>query len=329
MNDNSIEFYDIVIGIDSLLSLKDGWEIKYSEAGYENYLNQKDKRSCIVGVIGNGNKGKSFILQKISDSKLISGYSVKTEGLSLLYPTNIKRNIICLDTAGQETPLKDPDRNTLFVNKSEEEVLEILSEKARDRQLIELFLQSFVIQESNILIAVVGQLTNSDQKLLNRIKKESKQQNKLLFIVHNLNTLVYQKEIVDYIENVLEKSLTFKLSKTNFINLTEDKETKEEKNTIFYTEEDCYNQTEEEEDDEGPSNTVVHLVIAFEDSEAGNYYNQPVYDYLKQQLTCQSNLKQFPVVEKVVNHLTRISKTIMEDPLKIKKISKSTRRLSK
>jgi GTPase Era involved in 16S rRNA processing len=49
-----------------------------------------------VGVIGNGNKGKSFILQKFSGNELAK----------ILYPKNGKmNNIIFMDTAGFETPL--------------------------------------------------------------------------------------------------------------------------------------------------------------------------------------------------------------------------------
>ena len=59
----------------------------------------------MVAVNGNKNKGKSYILQKISGNKLPLGYSVTTKGISILYPKNLNQNIILLDSAGFEVPL--------------------------------------------------------------------------------------------------------------------------------------------------------------------------------------------------------------------------------
>ena len=59
-------------------------------------------------VIGNSNKGKSFLLSKISNIKLPSGTSIRTEGLSIKYPELEKfkdRKIALLDSAGLETPV--------------------------------------------------------------------------------------------------------------------------------------------------------------------------------------------------------------------------------
>ena len=56
-----------------------------------------------VGILGNGNVGKSFLLSRLFDIKIPSGYSVVTEGLSLKYNENDK--YIILDSAGLQTPL--------------------------------------------------------------------------------------------------------------------------------------------------------------------------------------------------------------------------------
>ena len=40
---------------------KEGWEIKYPK-GKKEYLEKAKKKTIIIGVVGNGNKGKSFIL---------------------------------------------------------------------------------------------------------------------------------------------------------------------------------------------------------------------------------------------------------------------------
>ena len=100
------KYYDIIIDIDSMTKLfKDGWELLYTEKGEKNYELKKVKNLTVVAVIGNKNKGKSYILQKISGNKLPLGYSVTTKGISILYPKNLNQNIILLDSAGFEVPL--------------------------------------------------------------------------------------------------------------------------------------------------------------------------------------------------------------------------------
>ena len=43
-------------------------------------------------------------------------------------------------------------------------------EKSRDKLITELFLQDFIIKESDVLLVVIGILTYSEQKLINKIK---------------------------------------------------------------------------------------------------------------------------------------------------------------
>ena len=76
--------------------------------GKQNYEKFKKEKILRVGVIGNANKGKSFLLSKISKIDLPSGMSIKTEGLSIKYPEleSFKdRKIVLLDSAGLETPV--------------------------------------------------------------------------------------------------------------------------------------------------------------------------------------------------------------------------------
>ena len=105
-NSDPLDIYDLVINIDAMKSLLgQGWEEEMTDKGKNTYEEKKDKPSVVVSVIGNQNKGKSFILGQISGQPIPKGYSVKTKGLSVKYPTIEKQNIILLDTAGFETPL--------------------------------------------------------------------------------------------------------------------------------------------------------------------------------------------------------------------------------
>ena len=79
-----------------------------SQRAEKHYQDYKTQKVLKIGVIGNANKGKSFLLSKISKMPFPSGMSIKTEGLSIKYPdlTLFKdRKIALLDSAGLETPV--------------------------------------------------------------------------------------------------------------------------------------------------------------------------------------------------------------------------------
>ena len=100
--------YDIVVDINSILSLRNkGWDIKYP-IGKEDYKEKVKKESIIIGVLGNRNKGKSFILAKLSGYQIKQGFSLKTEGISVKFSKaddDDNKFLTILDSAGQEVPL--------------------------------------------------------------------------------------------------------------------------------------------------------------------------------------------------------------------------------
>ncbi len=58
---NSTDFYDIVIDIKSIKDINIGWNIKMSKRAEENYKSFLKDKVLKIGVIGNSNKGKSFL----------------------------------------------------------------------------------------------------------------------------------------------------------------------------------------------------------------------------------------------------------------------------
>ena len=133
------KFYDIVIDINSVKRLNtDGWKVKFTKRGLNKYKQYKDKKLITIGVIGNNNKGKSFLLSKLSKIKLLTGTSIQTEGLSVKYP-KLKgykgRQIILLDSAGLETPVlrNEQDENEIKEEKKEEK--EIKEEKRDENEI--------------------------------------------------------------------------------------------------------------------------------------------------------------------------------------------------
>ena len=300
------DFYDVIIDIKSVsdINCKKGWKIKMNKRGKNNYEVYKKKNVLKIGVIGNANKGKSYILSRISKIDLPSGTSIRTEGLSIKYPELKKfkdRIIALLDSAGLETPvLREKEKNSEISK-------ELFKEKSREKIITELFLQNYIINNSDILILVVGILTYSEQKLINRIKTEITRAKivKPLFIIHNLITYVDKKEVQNYIENYLLKSATFKLVKGHKVS-TEYKE-KDEDEGIYYHEENS-------------NLKIFHLIFANEDSEAGKYYNSFTLNFLENSYQQQvTDISKFDVIESLKERFVNISKEIIDNADNIKK----------
>ena len=341
-NTNFAEFYDVIIDIKSIKDIFNGWKIKKSKRAEENYENIKKDKVLKVGIIGNSNKGKSFILSKISKITLPSGTSIRTEGLSIKYPEiNEKyknRKIVLLDSAGLETPvlkenkkikkekakqmneINDEKHENEEVNKEdneknknnkeneiiedeEEEVpkndkneKELFREKSREKLITELFLQNYIIYNSDILIVVVGILTYSEQKLLNKIKNEIQRAklNKTLFIIHNLMTYTSIKQVEEYIDTILLKSETFNLELGHKIDTSI-----EDKNGVYY-----YEKNSEPK--------IYHFIYANEGSEAGLYYNKFTLDYLENFYKMVTDIKSFDILETVKERFIDISNEFFE-----------------
>ena len=313
-----IDFYDIILKINSIRDILNGWNIEFSEKGKDYYEKMKVKNFLKIGVAGAGNKGKTFLLEKLANIELPIGTSIKTEGLSIRCPDieSENQNIILLDSAGSETPLLE-DSNFEFKKYIEKpkELKEQLDNLARDKSLTENFLQNIIINESNMLLIVVGNLTYQEQKLINKIKEESNNSHQSLYVIHNLQTFVERSQVENYIENTLMKSATFRLvKKKEIIIKSETKNEPEQKeNDVYYIEESF---TENHKN-------VYHLIMAREKSNAGNYYNNFIIRFLRNQMNNFPQQTTFPIVEKIKDYFFKQSTSYLESPLKIESFEQS------
>ena len=267
-----------------------------SEKAKKEYQKFKNQKIIKIGIIGNSNKGKSFLLSKISKLDLPSGTSIRTEGLSIKYPDLEKfkdRKIALLDSAGLETPVLKINQK---INDIEDKKNELFKEKSREKLITELFLQNYIINNSDVLIAVVGILTFSEQKLLIKIKKEIERAkiNIPLFIIHNLITFTEVQQVEDYINEFLMNSATFSLEEGHKIS------TKTESKTGIY----YYEKNKDQK--------IYHLIFANEGSNAGKYYNQFTLDFLENNYQNVTHLQTFDVIETIKDRYIKLSKDIIE-----------------
>ena len=308
------EAYDIIIGINSILSLnKGGWSIKYPK-GKEEYENKSEKPAIIIGVLGNRNKGKSFILGKLSGYTVPQGFSIKTEGISVTFGDRDDHCVAILDSAGQEVPLlnnENNSRNELKENEikdknsieNEDNKIEInqiegnddnslLEKSLRDKLITEKFIEQFIINTSDILVLVVGAITLNEQKILERIKKIVGDK-KFLFIIHNLQNFQNKYQVDDYIENTLKKLYGVKIQENNFQNIDEKYHKK------YYVEEN--------------NRKITHLIFINDYCNNADYYNKPTTEFLKQKLAVEQNRTKFSVIEKCKNFFIDIENDFLEE----------------
>jgi len=290
------DFYDIIVDIKSIKDISKGWEIKLSEKAKTEYENLKKEKVIRIGVIGNSNKGKSFLLSKISKINLPVGTNIRTEGLSIKYPDNLEeyqnRRIVLLDSAGLETPvLNENDKGDKIENN-------LFKEKSREKLITELFLQNYIIKNSDILLIVVGIMTYSEQKLLNRIKLQLKNSkyNKSIFIIHNLMTFTKIEQVHEYIDTVLKKSMTFKLEEGHKISTSTEKE-----DGIYFV----------EKNDDNYDFQIYHYIIANEGSEAGDYCNEFTKNQLNKFFIVAKD-EPFDVIETIKKNFMEMSEEMLE-----------------
>ena len=120
-----------------------------------------------------------------------------------------------------------------------------------------------------MLIIVVGKLTFNEQRLINRIKHvlSSEKSKRPIFIVHNLFNFQTKEQVDEYIDDILMKSASFKLEKVIDMNKNDDQGLKrfifveKEKDNTYYT---------------------YHLLMARENTMAGDYFNKYTYEFLSE-----------------------------------------------
>ena len=283
--------------------LEYGWEEEFSVKGQKNYVEKKDKPSVLISVFGNHNTGKSFILCRISDITFPCGYSILTKGLSIRYPTIENQNFIFLDSSGFNQSLVNNDIYKLSKdNLSEKEYIEKMNTITSDRLLTEYFILNFILYYSNIPILVLDELSFSQQELYDKAKKLL--YGNQLFVIHNLKGLEQIEQVKEFIKEILESSITFDVKKNEMmINMNEDTQFK---NYVYHL---------EEINNENGKKNIIHLIMAKEGTEAGEYYNTTTFHFLRQIMNTYCNRQKFPIEERLKEFLFKISNNIMEKPI--------------
>ena len=348
--------YDIILAINSFRSLlKGGWAVKYClENGKKNYLNKKKEPTIILGAIGNGNKGKSFILEKLTSYKIKKGFNVKTEGLSIRYGSNKSHNVTILDSAGQETPLLSmseennnnydapnanetkKDKSTPQSGEEEEEEKEKAPKEEKNNKK----------NENNIEQPPEGEEFEefSRDKLSIELFLQKfiiYYSNILILVVGNIS-LTEQKLLGRVKDGVFKGDINNKNKKLFVVHNLKEFTTEEQVNDyIENTLKKLYNTKIEErphqflkennlqdkffdkyfvETDKFGNANVTHLIFVNEFSEIANYYNFATINFIQQSIELVQERQIFPVVDECKKFFVGNFEEIIEEDLHIENL---------
>ena len=310
-NNEYDELYDFIIDINSIEKLNDGWVIHYNgdEKKTEKTRNViKSKEQTIISILGHSNRGKTYILGRISSVQLNPGYDKTTKGIS---GKIFAEHAIFLDTVGTNAPLliediKNDPRDKDHFNSD-------IVEKFNLFQIITNYIiQTYVIQYADILLCVIGMLTTSEQRFLNKIKKICAGKKKLI-VIHNLIHLFNKKQIEEYINIYLKRSITYDLREIIIPNVNNNK------NKDYFNKYYIEINKDEEQDFE-----VLHFIMA-NDTEKdgkneGRFFNSPTIDFIRNKINQTIN-KGIDIHEKLIEHIKNISNQVLENNIENVEIS--------
>ena len=312
-NREAQDFYDLVLDFNSFEQLKkDGWNANFTRMGKKKFDKciSENEFNIVIGVVGNKNRGKSYLLGRImqmDEYKNPHGFLVTTSGISCIFPRldNTDNTFITLDSAGRDNPLL---QNAFF---KETDKNELIRNIARDQKVTEIALNDFIIQESDVLITVLEQLSFNEQEMLKNLinqitlygvkhMKKFRCNGKRLIVIHNLIDISTLDGINKFVDDVLKKSLTFSLEKQTYKKLGID---------IYIQNINQYN---DKNPDKRPIIQIVHVLVGDDSNdEIRKKLNEPTFEYIRKNIKTQVG-KKFNILEKFKNFIVENSKNYFD-----------------
>ena len=177
-------------------------------------------------------------------------------------------------------------------------------ELSKDKANTERFIEKLIISLSDMIILVIGKLTRTEQRLINRIKEEAKNSEiskvQKIIIIHNLSQYHKKKEVEKHILNYLKQSATFELETRRYI------EENEEEDRYFFV---------EKKKDKQENIEFYHYIMAKEGTEAGDYYNRLTLSLIKQQYNTFIGREKRDIPQEIINIFSELSTEIVGEKI--------------
>ena len=197
---------DIILSFNSFKSIKEGFELNFTEIG-QKYFDMPIKCPKI-GVIGNKKVGKSFILSKIFSMTNTQSSFRSNDKISIeLKEKKNKLNYILFDTQGLDNPIlkeqisenynnevknndiNNKSENNANINSNNEIIINInkeLEEQIVNNKLSQDFINSFTIDYCDIVIVVIGFMKYSEQQMLKYIMEECINIKRIIYLLFTI-----------------------------------------------------------------------------------------------------------------------------------------------
>lgn len=267
----------MVIKINSLSLIKEGWEVQTSKNMQKI---EKNAEFQVFGMIGLKATGKSFIINKFirNFEKFEESEYIQTKGLNIL--KHSESNTICLDCEGIGSAVEYYSPQNLeklgFSKEDLKENDELLSQMMTDRILTDLFLNDLIYTLSNVFIIVVEGVSQREQKIIERAR-DSIDLKKKIIVVHNYKNVSSLDVLEEYIERNIKNC--FCVTKTMI----------PQTDVPFFIEKRDRNRE-----------NILHFVLGKENSEAGNIFNRSTFQQLKKILDTSSEKRKFDFYNEMI-----------------------------
>jgi len=280
--------YDLIAKINTLIGVTEGWNVEFKDKDQIEKLSKN--LSIAVGVIGRKNVGKTFLINKICGENFASSYYTSTDGICLKYcDENGKQLKVILDSPGMGCPvfyynyweIEQHIMNKSPTNISIQEYEKIKKLMILDKCMTEYFIQNFIAYSCNIILIIVEQLTEYDQKMIERIRYLSSDKKNIL-VIHNLFNLDLKEQVEEYAEFEIEGA--FHGVKQNITN----------SDVFFYI---------QKPDGQKFQKNIMHIIFGKEGSESGDYFNEASLSFLKKFIEAEVETSDFNLLDKLNTYL--------------------------
>ena len=95
-----------------------------NENGKKISEDKNETKKFIIGVLGNINKGKTFLLQALSGEKIQPGKKINTSGLSIKY---LEDKFVLLDCLGSEFPILGDNTDLQNILQKQQQTIQMMS----------------------------------------------------------------------------------------------------------------------------------------------------------------------------------------------------------
>ncbi|KAL4442563.1 hypothetical protein ABPG74_006965 [Tetrahymena malaccensis] len=264
----------------------------------QNIPNILNESYNIIGFLGERNKGKTFILNSLINQLPVHTFNnQRSQGISIKYQHDNGRNMIFMDQIGFNQPtIIDWKNNPCYINYIEKKDLGNNFQNLQDeiilrnkfQKITELIQQGFIVQYSQILILVVSNINQEEYNFIYSVfysfGQNVSQRQKKVIVLHNLKHINKPEYVETYIQEIKD---IFPLRQQQIYSF---KEPQYKQNSIFI---------------DKINNNINHLIMANENSQAGDEYNKFAIDYLREQIVhCKQQIK-FDVIQQFKNYLNQ------------------------